>query len=225
MRKRPFLKICCIMSAAEAQMAWRSGADALGLVSHMPSGPGIISDELAAQIARIVPPPIASFLLTSRQDAASIIEQHRRCRSTTLQLVDHVPLGELALLRAQLPGIALVQVIHVVGESSIDEALQVAPCVDAILLDSGNQKLAVKELGGTGRTHDWHISARIRQALDALPQPKPVFLAGGLHAGNVREVIEAVQPHGLDVCSGVRTEGRLDPTKLDALVKCLDQAN
>jgi phosphoribosylanthranilate isomerase len=218
---RPFLKICCIMSEVEAQQAWCLGANALGLVSHMPSGPGVIADELIAQIARCVPPPVATFLLTSRQDANSIIAQHQKCRSNTIQLVDSVPERELKQLREALPGIALVQVIHVRDDASVDEALSVAPLVNAVLLDSGNQKLPVKELGGTGRTHDWRISARIRKGLAALPESKPMFLAGGLHAGNVRDAIEAVRPHGIDVCSGVRTDGKLDADKLAALVAAL----
>jgi phosphoribosylanthranilate isomerase len=220
-RKRPFLKIFCISSQVEARLAWEMGADALGLVSQMPSGPGVISDELIAQIAQQVPPPVATFLLTCKQDAVSIIAQHRLCRSSTIQLVDEVPPDELHQLREALPGISLVQVIHVVDESSVQAAVNAAPLVDAILLDSGNQKLPVKELGGTGRTHDWRISAKIREALSALPQPKPVFLAGGLHAGNVADAVAAVQPHGLDVCSGVRTDGRLDAGKLAQLIAAL----
>jgi phosphoribosylanthranilate isomerase len=220
-RSRPFLKICCIMNAAEARLAWSLGADALGLVSHMPSGPGVISDTQIAQIAHSVPPPVATFLLTSRQDAASIIAQRRQCRSSTIQLVDSVPERDLQQLREALPGIALVQVIHVNDDASVDEALRVAPLVDALLLDSGNQKLPVKELGGTGRTHDWRISARIRESLTALPEPKPMFIASGLHAGNLRQAIEAVRPHGLDVCSGVRTDGKLDAIKLSSLVAAL----
>jgi phosphoribosylanthranilate isomerase len=209
------------MNEAEARMAWRLGADALGLVSQMPSGPGVISDKQIAQIAHSVPPPVATFLLTSRQDAAAIIAQHRQCRSNSIQLVDSVPERDLQRLCEALPGIALVQVIHVSDEASIDEALRVAPLVDAVLLDSGNQKLPVKELGGTGRTHDWRVSARIREGLAALPEPKPMFLAVGLHAGNVREAIEVVRSHGLDVCSGVRTDGKLDAAKISALVAVL----
>ncbi len=221
MRIRPFLKICCIMNAQEARMAWQAGADALGLVSHMPSGPGVIADEQIAQIARHVPPPVASFLLTSRLDAASIIAQHALCRTNTVQLVDTLPVSELRLLRQGLPGIGLVQVVHVRGEASIAEAVQIAALVDAVLLDSGNQSLTVKELGGTGRTHDWRISRAIRDALAALPTPKPVFLAGGLRAENVRDAMQAVQPHGLDICSGVRSDGRLDSLKLKALIEAL----
>ena len=213
---KPFIKICCMASREEARLAISAGASAVGLVSAMPSGPGPIADSLIADIAAIVPPPIATFLLTCRQDADSIIEQHSMCRTSTLQLVDSMAPAELEKLRARLPGIRLVQVIHVGGEESIDEARMIAPFVDALLLDSGNQKLAVKELGGTGRVHDWHISRRIRDAVDV-----PLFLAGGLNAGNVAAAVAAVQPHGVDVCSGVRTDGKLDAAKLRAFVAAM----
>jgi phosphoribosylanthranilate isomerase len=182
----------------------------------MPSGPGVIADELIAQIAATVPPPIATFLLTSRQDADGIIEQHRFCRTTTLQLVDHVPHAELRKLRKALPGIGLVQVIHVTGKESVEEARAVAGLVDALLLDSGNQTLAVKELGGTGRTHDWRLSRRIRDEAGV-----PLFLAGGLRADNVADAVAQVAPHGLDLCSSVRSEGRLDAAKLRGFFSAL----
>ena len=213
---KPFIKICCMASREEARLAISAGASAIGLVSAMPSGPGPIADSLIADIAAVVPPPIATFLLTCRQDADSIIEQHSMCRTSTLQLVDSMAPVELEKLRARLPGIRLVQVIHVGGEESIDEARMIAPSVDALLLDSGNQKLAVKELGGTGRVHDWRISRRIRDAVNV-----PLFLAGGLNAGNVAAAVAAVQPHGVDVCSGVRTEGKLDAAKLHAFVAAM----
>ena len=213
---KPFIKICCMASREEARLAISVGASAVGLVSAMPSGPGPIADSLIADIAAVVPPPIATFLLTCRQDADSIIEQHALCRTSTLQLVDSVAPAELLQLRARLPGIKLVQVIHVGGEESIDEARSVAPFVDALLLDSGNQKLAVKELGGTGRVHDWRISRRIRETVDV-----PLFLAGGLNAGNVASAVDAVHPHGVDVCSGVRTDGKLDAAKVRAFVAAI----
>jgi phosphoribosylanthranilate isomerase len=211
---RPRVKICCIADRAEAQAAVRAGASALGLVSHMPSGPGVIEDALIAEIARSVPPPIATFLLTSRTGVQEIIAQHAHCRTSTIQIVDRLVRGTHSDLRAALPGIRLVQVIHVTGEESIDEAARVAPEVDALLLDSGNQSLAVKELGGTGRTHNWAISRRIREAVDV-----PVFLAGGLKPENIAEAIMQVGPFGLDVCSGVRTNGRLDEAKLAAFMR------
>ena len=207
----PKIKICCISSPDEAELALSHGAHALGLVSAMPSGPGVIDEELIAQIVQQVNGRAQTFLLTAQQNADAIIDQYQRCRPSTLQLVDAVAEPELRRLRHALPAVSIVQVIHVVGPESIDEACAAAAHVDAILLDSGNQKLAVKELGGTGRTHDWAISRTIRERCG-----KPLFLAGGLKPGNVREAIDQVQPYGLDVCSGVRSEGKLDAAKLHA---------
>jgi len=206
----PRVKICCIGSVEEAGMAIRCGASALGLVGHMPSGPGVISDDLIAEIARIVPPPVGTFLLTSETDARAVIRHQKKVGTNTVQIVDALQSGTYSEIRQALGGVKLVQVIHVAGEESVDEAQRIAPEVDAVLLDSGNPNLAVKELGGTGRTHNWALSRRIVESV-----PVPVFLAGGLHAGNVRAAIEAVQPFGLDLCSGVRTEGKLDRRKLE----------
>lgn len=211
---RPRIKVCCISSVEEAWTAIRAGASALGLVSAMPSGPGVIEDEAIARIAAHVPPGIATFLLTSAQDAETIIRQQRAASVNTLQLVDEVDVDELRALRDALPGIALVQVIHVRGADSIDEARRVAPYVHAILLDSGNPAAAVKELGGTGRVHDWEVSAAIRQAVSV-----PVWLAGGLRVENVAEAVRRVGPFGLDICSGVRTDGHLDAEKLAAFIR------
>jgi phosphoribosylanthranilate isomerase len=208
---KPRVKICCIRSVEEARMAIEYGASALGLVSAMPSGPGVIAEESIAEIAATVPPPIATFLLTSLQSIEAIIEQHGRCRTNTLQICDRLTSGTHTQLRRALPGMRLVQVIHVTGEESVAEALAVAPHVDALLLDSGNPSLAIKELGGTGRVHDWRLSRRIREE-----SPAPVFLAGGLNPQNVRQAMEAVAPFGLDLCSGVRTDDHLDPAKLAA---------
>ena len=192
-------------------MAIDAGASAVGLVSAMPSGPGPIPEDLIAEIAATIPPGVSSFLLTCLQNAASIIEQQRRLRVNTIQMCDRLTQGSYHDLREALPGVALVQVVHVTGPEAVDEAIAVAPMVDAILLDSGNQSLAIKELGGTGRTHDWTLSRKIREAIEV-----PLFLAGGLNPSNVAAAIREVQPFGIDVCSGLRTNGFLDPYKLTA---------
>ena len=211
---RPRIKICCISSREEAALAIREGAAALGLVGNMPSGPGIISDELIAAIAAATPPPIGTFLLTSETRSANIISHHHKTFTNTIQLADALEDRNYAEIRAALPTIKLVQVIHVMDEASIDEALELAAEVDALLLDSGNPKLAVKELGGTGRVHNWKLSRSIVEQ-----SPVPVFLAGGLNPANVREAIDIVQPYGLDLCSGVRTNGKIDPAKLSAFFR------
>lgn len=208
---KPRVKICCISSLMEAKLAIEAGAAALGLVGNMPSGPGIISDELIAQIAKAVPPPVSTFLLTSETNPEAIIAHHQRVHTTTIQIVDALSEGTYHQIREALPGVKLVQVIHVIDEKTIEEAVQVAEFVDAILLDSGNPNLQIKELGGTGRVHNWALSRKIRETI-----PIPLFLAGGIKAENVKEAIETVQPFGLDLCSSVRTNGQLDPEKLEA---------
>ena len=191
-------------------MAITAGASALGLVGPMPSGPGVITDDEIAAIVPWIPPGVASFLLTSETTALNIIRHQQKVHTNTIQLVDALEDGSYVEIRQALPAVKLVQVIHVIDESSVEEAQRIAPFVDAILLDSGNPTLAVKELGGTGRVHNWALSRKIRESID-----KPLFLAGGLHAGNARAAIDAVQPFGLDLCSGVRTNGLLDPRKLE----------
>lgn len=214
--KIPRVKICCIASIEEAWLAIRQGASALGLVSDMPSGPGVIGEALIAEIAARVPPGVSSFLLTSKQDTRSIIEQQKKTRANTIQICDRLVHGTYEELREELPGVSLVQVIHITGKEAVEEAVLAADHVDALLLDSGNQFLKVKELGGTGRSHDWGISREIREIVHI-----PVFLAGGLNPSNVRDAINAVGPFGVDVCTGVRTEGHLDRIKLSQFFEAL----
>ena len=192
-------------------MAIRHGAAALGLVSEMPSGPGVISESKIAEIADLIPPGVATFLLTSKTDVAEIVAQQKRCRANTIQLCDRLEKGTHADLKSALPGISIVQVIHVTGPESMDEANAAAPHVHGLLLDSGNAKIPIKQLGGTGRTHNWEISRRIVSS-----SVRPVFLAGGLNPENVVSAIHAVRPFGLDLCSGVRSHGKLDEAKLAA---------
>lgn len=207
--KVPRVKICCIQSIEEAWLAINCGASAIGLVSEMPSGPGPIVEELISEIAAIIPPGIASVLLTSKTDTQQIIAQQRRCGVNAIQIVDRLEKRTYLDFRKAIPGISIIQVIHVSGESSIEEAIAVAPHVDGILLDSGNPCLSIKMLGGTGKTHDWRLSRTIRDFVTV-----PIFLAGGLNPKNVKEAIRQVQPFAVDVCSGVRTNGKLDEEKL-----------
>lgn len=214
---RPRVKICCISSIDEARIAIEYGASALGLVGHMPSGPGVIGDELIYQITKTVPPPISTFLLTSETKPQAIIAHYKRVQTSTIQIVDELEKREYELIRKELPNVKLVQVIHVIDKNSIKEAIEISNYVDAILLDSGNPNLSVKELGGTGRTHNWELSREIRKSI-----PIPLFLAGGLNKDNVKQAIDTVQPFGLDLCSSVRTNGKLDQQKLKDFFKAIE---
>ncbi|MBM3568292.1 MAG: phosphoribosylanthranilate isomerase [Alphaproteobacteria bacterium] len=213
---RPRLKVCCIASRAEAALAIGQGADALGLVGAMPSGPGPIADDRIADIVAAVPPPIATFLLSSRQEAEGLAEHVRITGANTLQIVDHLDPSQYPRLRRLLPTTRLVQVIHVQGAEAVALATDYARLADALLLDSGRPGAPFAELGGTGRVHDWRISRDIVARVE-----KPVFLAGGLNPGNVAEAVATVRPFGVDLCSGLRSEGRLDPAKLAAFTAAL----
>lgn len=198
----------------EAKIAIECGASAIGLVARMPSGPGPIADELINEIAKTVPPPVATFMLTSETNVNEIIKHHHRTNTNTIQIVDALSEGSYAVLKAALPSVRIVQVIHVIDEGSVEEAIEISEKVDALLLDSGNPKLKVKELGGTGRVHNWNLSRQIVERSKC-----PVFLAGGLNPDNIIQAIEAVRPYAVDVCSGVRTDGNLDRKKVELFIR------
>jgi len=208
------VKICCIQSIKEAQIAIDNGAYAIGLVSKMPSGPGVISESTIKEIAEWAPEGIKTVLLTSLRNPQEIIAQQKYCQTNTVQLVDSQKIGTYKILRAELPDVQIIQVIHVIDDSSVSEALALVKYVDMLLLDSGNPKLETKELGGTGRTHNWQISREIVNEVDI-----PVFLAGGLTPDNVAEAIKRVKPFGVDVCSGVRIDGKLDAEKVNRFIQ------
>ena len=210
------VKICCISSIEEASLAIAHGAAAIGLVGRMPSGPGIITDELIHSIAKTILPPIDSFLLTSETTAEKVIEHHKKVNTTTIQIVDALTDRQYLKIRESIPHVKLVQVIHVLDEKAIQEAIEISEFVDAILLDSGNPNLSTKVLGGTGKTHNWDLSKKIRENISI-----PTYLAGGINKDNIRKAIDHVQPYGIDLCSSVRTNGQLDERKLEELFKAL----
>lgn len=213
---RTRVKVCCITTTEAAQLAVRHGADALGLVGPMPSGTGIIDLETARRLAAGVPPAVASFLLSSATEPDQLLAEVRQVAPTVLQIVDAVDPRAYALLRRELPALRIVQAIHVTGERTVEEARDLATLVDALLLDSGVPDAPIRLLGGTGRVHDWSISRRIVAAVEV-----PVFLAGGLTPDNVTQAIRTVRPFGVDLCTGLRTEGRLDERKLAAFMQAV----
>ena len=217
---RTRVKICCMASVAEARMALDAGADAVGLVSAMPSGPGVIDDAMVRQIAHWAPPPLDPWLLTALEDTGALAAQIDHAEVRTVQLVRHLPASAHTALRSLRPDLRIVQVIHVEDDHALDLARGYAETADALLLDSGRPSAAIPLLGGVGQPHDWSISRRIVEAA-----PLPVFLAGGLNADNVAQAIALVRPFGVDLCSGVRSEGALDATRLAAFMDAVAQTD
>ncbi len=153
--------------------------------------------------------------IANPEEAQTAIEY---CATTTVQIVNHIDPTEYPQIIEQLPNVHRVQVIHVEDEGALALIEAYSPYVHAFLLDSGRPNAQLVELGGTGRTHNWQISQRFVQAT-----PKPVFLAGGLNAANVAAAVNQVQPFGVDLCSGVRTNNRLDTDKLSAFMQAVAQ--
>lgn len=215
----PEVKVCCIQSEAEAHLALAAGARFLGLVGSMPSGPGPLADDVIARIAASVPPSSTPVLLTSRTEAQGIVEHVRATGVRAVQLVRHLPAGVRRAVRRGLPGVPVFQVVHMQGPGSVDVARDASEEADYLLLDSGRPGAEVAELGGTGRTHDWALSARVVEE-----SPVPVFLAGGLNPGNVATAVASVRPYGVDVCSGLRPAGRtLDEERLREFMERLER--
>lgn len=216
--RRTRLKICCIASPAEAALAVAAGADAVGLVGPMPTGRGPISDEAVRTIAALVPPPVSPWLLTFEDEATAIRDHAVRCAVTTVQIVQHVAPDCHDRLAELAPWLRLIQVIHVEGESALALIAAYGDRPHAFLLDSGRP--GASEFGGTGRVHDWAVSARC-----VAEATRPVFLAGGLGPDNVAQAIGQVRPFGIDLCSGVRRDGRLDASRLCAFVAAVRGAD
>jgi phosphoribosylanthranilate isomerase len=219
---RTRIKICCMASQEEAALAIRAGADAVGLigVAAMPTSRRAIDVATVAAVAASVPPPIATFLLSSEATAAGIAQHVLAAGASTVQICAHLSPNESERLSQLLPAIRRVQVIHVEDEGALALIATYAPYVHAFLLDSGRPGLATPVYGGTGQTHDWSVSAEfVRQS------PRPVFLAGGLSAANVGDAIAKIRPFGVDLCTGVRTDGRLDREKLHAFIAAVRSAD
>ena len=213
------IKICCTANAEEALLARAAGATAIGLVGEMPSGPGVIGVEAAATIVRALPSDIDTFFLTSKTRADDIETELVRCGANTVQVVQHIDPREHERLQATLPQVRRVQVVHVEDESALSLIERYGQVVDALLLDSGRTAGAKPQFGGTGSVHDWSISRQFVESTDL-----PVYLAGGLSSKNIFDAIAAVRPAGVDVCSGVRTDGALDPEKLQLFIAEINRA-
>lgn len=208
---RTRMKICCIRDMAEAYLAVSYGVDAIGLVGPMPNGPGQIDAPTVRAITAGAPAGVSSWTLTIATDAATIIETARASATQTIQLVCGVEPEVADAVRAALPALRVVSVVHVDGAAAIDAAVRIAAHVHGLVLDSGQPGASKPTYGGTGDTHDWHVSRRIVDAVDG-----PVWLAGGLSPENIGDAIRAVRPFGVDVCSKLRTAGVLDAAKVAA---------
>lgn len=209
----PFVKVCGIRSREEADAALGCGATALGFLVGLTHR---AADEIAEAEARAIvgrlPAGAEAVLVTHLLDPARVAELAASVGARTIQVHGDMALPDLRGLRALAPEARLLKAVHVTGEDAIGRALAWAAAdADALVLDSRT----ADRLGGTGRTHDWSVSARIVAAVARLP----VYLAGGLTPENVAEAVARVRPAGVDANSGVEdADGRKDERRMRAFV-------
>ncbi|MHC8597672.1 phosphoribosylanthranilate isomerase [Arenicellales bacterium IMCC55707] len=218
--KKTQIKVCCIANAEEAQIALNQGINAVGLVGHMPSGPGVIGSDRAASIIAALPGGVDSFFLTSHELGRDIVEALGVIKASTVQIVRHIDPVEYLPIIENLPNLRRIQVIHVENDSALGLIERYNEVADAFLLDSGKTMGTNPQFGGTGKVHDWVISKQFVQSTDL-----PVYLAGGLSSENVFRAVTEVRPAGVDVCSGVRSNDTLDLEKLQAFVQEVKRAD
>lgn len=207
------VKVCANKRLEDALKAVEYGADAVGfLVGQAHASQDFISPSLAREIVTKLPPFCSSVLVTHISDAHAIIELAKETCVSTIQLHGDSTLDDVVKIRNVLPYTKIYKAVHVEDVSAIDAAQRWEGIVDAILLDSMNK--STNQVGGTGKTHDWTISAQIVKST-ALP----VILAGGLTVENVQEAIVNVRPFGVDVNSGTKgMDGYKDLQKLKAFI-------
>jgi phosphoribosylanthranilate isomerase len=212
------VKICGIRSVAEARLAERLGADAVGvLVGQMHASADFIEPAEAGRIARSVPPFVSTVLVTHVEEVQELVRLAETVACQVVQL--HSDLGPVALgeLRRRLAPRKIIGKVSVEDDTAVARAREIAPFVDAIVLDSRDR--ATGRVGGTGHVHDWSLSARIVAASSV-----PIILAGGLTPENVAEAIRVVRPWGVDVNSGVKAaDGRKDEERVRRFIAAVTE--
>lgn len=203
------VKVSCLRTPEEARLAVSFGAVAIGIASGVPGSTEELEDEQIAAITACVGDDIGTFLLTALGDPGEIAAKARRCAVNTVQLWEPLAPEAYIELRRAAPGLSIAQSIHVVDERAIAQAREMAGVADALVLGSTNPEPPFRWTSPHGRTHDWTISRRIVESAQI-----PVILSGGLTARNVADAVRFVRPYGVEVCSSVRRNGRLEKSLL-----------
>ena len=188
------VKICGITRSKDVKAVADRGADALGFVVGSPSSSRNLSLARAHILMQNVPIFLAKVAVTSSQDPKAIFKICSRLNPDALQLHNYTVSMVRALSKSD-ERIQLILATPIHGKPSLEAARVASNYSDAVLADTPSSNA----MGGTGRVHDWHLTAKIRNAI----YPRPLILAGGLTPGNVKEAVRKVRPFAVDVSSGV----------------------
>jgi len=197
-----WIKFCGCTGRADVDLAIEAGADAFGMI-FAPS-PREISLEAAAEIARRAPAiePVAVFVNPSPTLVDDVREMFPQA---LLQFSGDEPPEFVASY-----GDRAIKAVHVDPDAT-NLAERAARFPDAtLLLDARHDGMA----GGTGMTFGWEHAVPIAQR-------RRVVIAGGLTPENVAACVERVRPFGVDVRSGIESDGRKDFDKMQAFVRAV----
>ena len=188
------VKICGLTNEADLHAAVDAGADAVGVVADVPvDSPREVGVERAASLLDSAPPFVSTVLVTMPATPERALELVSRVGPDVVQLHGGLPPGDVSYVSANVAA-SVVQAVDVTDP----DAARYDDVAGALLADSVDESGG----GGTGRTHDWDATREFAASVDS-----PVVLAGGLTPRNVREAVEAVDPFGVDVASGVESAG------------------
>lgn len=201
------VKICGITSAEDAAAAVDAGADALGFVFYRKS-PRFIEPTVARQIIANLPPlvmPVGVFVNEAQSVVRNLMDE---CGLALAQL--H---GNESATYCQELGRPILKALRVKDRSAFLALAEFRgrAGVRGFVLDAFSDQA----FGGTGQVIDWHIAAEVARAAS-------ILLAGGLTPDNVEKAIQAVQPYGVDVSSGVElAPGKKDHEKMRAFIRAV----
>jgi phosphoribosylanthranilate isomerase len=204
------VKICGITSLEDLKVAIEAGADAVGFIVDVPQSPRNLPIRKAQELIRAPPVFVETVTVTVPRNLNRLEKICKMLNPDLVQVhgssVPHKEIRECLLDRR------LIGVVQAEPNFTVDTALEAAKIFDAVLVDSHVPDM----YGGTGKTHDWELSRRVRDAID----PKPLILAGGLTLENVKEAIRLVKPYAVDVSSGVESHpGIKDRNKVFEFIK------
>lgn len=193
------VQVAGIRDVHEAELLVESGVQYIGLPLRLVHRPDHLSVDDAVKAVAELSDRAHFFLQTYLESADDILDLIQKLNVNIVQLHGELTFDELQRLRANAPDMEIIKSLVVRGDNLkelLEEMAHTSPVVNAFITDTYDPTTGA--IGRTGRAHDWTVSRKI-VAYSSLP----VILAGGLTADNVREAIEAVDPAGVDVHTGI----------------------
>jgi phosphoribosylanthranilate isomerase len=198
------LKYCGNRSADDVQVALASGADYLGFI-FTESKRNVSPEEVKRWLALASlgdKQLVGVFVNASVDQIASVTEQ---LPLHVVQCHGHETPAELAVVK-EATRLSVWKAIHH-DDGALETMKQYAGVADGYVVDSR----VAGAWGGTGVSFDWEAVPRYLE--EAARQGVPCFIAGGITPDNIERLL-AYRPDGIDISSGIETDGRKDPAKM-----------